>query len=80
MRELTVQELLAAAQQESKGEARRGQGRHGGQGGRSVLLQTKELLDPVEIGKLRQRWDSPFEVTAGPTPTPLHCLSGCCAA
>ncbi len=33
-----------------------------------MLLRTKELLDAADIGKVRQRWDGPFTVTARPSP------------
>ena len=36
--------------------------------GDSELLRTNELLDAANIGKLRQRWNGPFTVTACPSP------------
>ncbi len=33
-----------------------------------MLLQTKELLYTVNIGKLLQQWDTPFTVMAYPAP------------
>jgi hypothetical protein len=36
--------------------------------GDQMLLQTKELLDSADIGKLLQRWDCPFTVTTCPAP------------
>ncbi len=34
-----------------------------------MLLRTKGLLDAVEIGRQRPRWDGPFIVTACPIPS-----------
>jgi hypothetical protein len=66
--ELTVRELLAAAQQERKAKLDAGRVDTVFQVGDRVLLRTKELLDAAEIGKLRPRWDGPFTVTASPSP------------
>jgi hypothetical protein len=50
--------------------------------GDQVLLQTKELLDTEDIGKLLQKWEGPFTVTACPSPNAytlallqkMHCI------
>ena len=34
------------------------------QAGEEVILRTAELLDAADIGKLRPRWEGPFQVTA----------------
>ena len=62
--EATVRELLAAAQAERKAKLDAGRVEVGDQ----VLLRTKELLDAVDLGKLRPRWDGPFTGTACPSP------------
>jgi hypothetical protein len=66
--ELTVRELLAAAQQERKAKLDAGRVDTVFQVGDQVLLRTKELLDAADMGKLRPRWDGPFTVTACPSP------------
>ena len=66
--ELTVRELLAAAQQERKAKLDAGRVDTVFKVGDLVLLRTKELLDAADIGKLRPRWDGPFAVTACPGP------------
>ena len=76
--ELQVRELLAAAQQERKAKLDAGRINTVFTEGDQVLLQTKELLDAVDIGKLRPRWDGPFTVTACPSPT-AYTPAGWCA-
>jgi hypothetical protein len=66
--EVTVRELLAAAQTERKTKLDAGRVDTVFKVGDLVLLRTKELLDAVDIGKLRPRWDGPFRVTACPSP------------
>ena len=66
--ELTVRELLAAAQQERKVKLDAGRVDTVFKVGDRVLLRTKELLDAADIGKLRPRWEGPFTVTACPSP------------
>ena len=68
--QLTVHELLAAAQQASKMKLVAAAGRRDTvfKVGDRVLLRTKELLDAADIGKLRPRWDGPFTVTGCPSP------------
>ncbi len=61
--EVTVWELLAAAQAERKAKFDAGRVDMVFKVGDLVLL-TKELLDKADIGKLHPRWDSPFPVTA----------------
>ncbi len=73
--ELTVRELLAAAQTERKAKLDRVAGRVNTVSrfkvGDRVLLRTKELLEAADIGKLRPRWDGPFTVMACPSPNAL---------
>ena len=66
--ELTVRELLAAAQTERKAKLDSGRVDTVFKVGDRVLLRTKELLDAADIGKLRPRWDGPFTVMACPSP------------
>ncbi len=66
--ELTVRELLAAAQQERKAKLDAGRVDTVFKVGDRVLLRTKELLDAADIGKLQPRWDGPFTVTTCPSP------------
>ena len=68
--EVTVRELLAAAQAERKAKLDAGRVDTVFKVGDWVLLprRTKELLDAADIGKLRPRWDGPFTVTACPSP------------
>ena len=68
--ELSVRELLAAAQRERKANLKLDAGRVDTvfKVGDRVLLRTKELLDAADIGKLRPRWDGPFTVKACPGP------------
>ena len=66
--ELTVRELLAAAQTERKAKLDSGRVDTVFKVGDRVLLRTKELLDAADIGKLRPRWDGPFTVMACPNP------------
>jgi hypothetical protein len=66
--ELTVRELLAAAQRERKAKLDAGRVDTVFKVGDQVLLRTKELLDAADIGKLRPRWDGPFMVTDCPGP------------
>ena len=66
--ELTVRELLAAAQTERKAKLDAGRVDTVFKVGDRVLLRTKELLDAADVGKLRPRWDGPFTVTACPSP------------
>jgi hypothetical protein len=66
--EVTVRELLAAAQAERKAKLDPGRVDTVFQVGDKVLLRTQELLDAADIGKLRPRWDGPFVVTACPSP------------
>jgi len=66
--ETTVRELLAAAQAARKVKLDAGRVDTVFKVGDWVLLRTKELLDAADIGKLRPRWDGPFEVTACPGP------------
>ena len=66
--EVTVRELLAAAQAERKAKLDAGRVDTVFKVGDLVLLRTKELLDAADIGKLRPRWDGPFPVTACPSP------------
>ena len=66
--ELSVRELLAAAQRERKAKLDVGRVETVFKVGDRVLLRTKELLDAADIGKLRPRWDGPFTVTACPSP------------
>ena len=63
-----MRELLAAAQAERKAKLDAGRVDTVFKVGDRVLLRTKELLDAADIGKLRPRWDSPFTVTACPSP------------
>ncbi len=67
--EVTVRELLAAAQAERKTKLHAGRVDMVLKVGDLVLLRTKELLDAADIGKLRPRWDCHFRVTACPSPT-----------
>jgi len=62
--ELSVRELLAAAQRERKVKLDAGRVDTVFKVGDQVLLRTKELLDAADIGKLRPRWDGPFTVKA----------------
>ena len=62
--EQEVLALLHAAQQERKAALDPGRVDTVFQVGDEVLLRTKELLDSAEIGKLRPRWEGPFQVTA----------------
>ena len=55
--ELTVRELLAAAQRKRKVKLDAGRVDTLFKVGDQVLLQTKELLDAADIGKLQRRWD-----------------------
>ncbi len=57
-------ELLAAAQAARKAKLDAGRVDTSFKVGGQVLLQTKELLDAADIGKLRHWWDGPFMVTA----------------
>jgi hypothetical protein len=66
--ELSVRELLAAAQRERKVKLDAGRVDTVFKVGDQVLLRTKELLDAADIGKLRPRWDGPFTVQACPGP------------
>jgi hypothetical protein len=66
--ELTVRELLAAAQQARKAKLDTGRVDTVFKVGDRVLLRTKELLDAADIGKLRPRWNGPFTVTGCPSP------------
>ena len=66
--ELSVRELLAAAQRERKAKLDAGRVDTVFKVGDRVLLRTKELLDAADIGKLRPRWDGPFTVKACPGP------------
>ena len=66
--EATVRELLAAAQAARKAKLDVGRVDTVFKVGDRVVLLTKELLDAADIGKLRPRWDGPFEVTACPGP------------
>ncbi len=66
--EVTVLELLAAAQAERKAKLDAGLVDTVFKVGDRVLLRTKELLDAADMGKLRRRWDGPFTVTACPSP------------
>jgi hypothetical protein len=66
--ELTVRELLAAAQQARKAKLDAGRVDTVFKVGDLVLLRTKELLDAADIGKLRPRWDGPFTVTGCRSP------------
>jgi hypothetical protein len=66
--ELSVRELLAAAQQERKAKLDVGRVDTVFKVGDQVLLRTKELLDAADIGKLRPRWDGPFRVIECPSP------------
>ena len=66
--ELTVRELLAAAQQERKAKLDVGRVDTVFKVGDQVMLLTKVLLDAADMGRLRPRWDGPFAVTACPSP------------
>ncbi len=66
--ELTVRELLSAAQQERKAKLDAGRVDTVFKMGDQVLLRTKELLDAADIGKLLPQWDWPFTVMACPSP------------
>ena len=66
--ELSVRELLAAAQRERKAKLDAGRVDTVFKVGDRVLLRTQELLDAADIGKLRPRWDGPFTVKACPSP------------
>ena len=66
--ELSVRELLAAAQRERKAKLDAGRVDTVFKVGDRVLLRTQELLDAADIGKLRLRWDGPFTVKACPSP------------
>ena len=66
--ESTVRELLRAAQLDRKAKLDAGRVDTVFQVGDQVMLRTKELLDVADIGKLRPRWDGPFEVSAKPSP------------
>ena len=66
--EMSVRELLAAAQRERKTKLDAGRVDTVFKVGDQVLLRTKELLDAADIGKLRPRWDGPFTVQACPGP------------
>ncbi len=70
--EVTVQELLAAAQKERKAKLRVDTAFNLFKVGDQVmvLLRTKELLDAADIGKLRPQWDrdGPCTVMACPSP------------
>ncbi len=63
--ELSVRELLASAQRESKAKLDAGRVDTVFHVGNRVLLRTKDAAD---IGKLRSQWDGPFTVTACPSP------------
>jgi hypothetical protein len=78
--ELTVRELVAAAQQARKAKLDAGRVDTVFKVGGRVLLRTKELL--YDICKLWPRWDGPFTVTGAqaPTPTRLRSCGGCGAA
>ncbi len=78
-----MSKLLAAAQQERKAKLDAARVDTLFKVGDQVLLQTTELLDAADIGKLRPRWEGPFTVTAcpsAPTPTRSHSSGGCCVA
>jgi hypothetical protein len=66
--ERTVLELLLAAQLDRKAKLDAGRVDTVFKVGDQVLLRTKELLDVVDIGKLKPRWDGSFTVTATPSP------------
>jgi hypothetical protein len=66
--ELTVRELLAAAQQARKVKLDADRVDTVFKVGDRVLLRTKELLDAADIGKLRPRWNGPFTVMGCPSP------------
>ena len=66
--EATGRELLAAAQAGRKAKPDAGRVDTVCQVGDRVLLQTKELLDAADIGKLRQRWDGALTVPSGCSP------------
>jgi hypothetical protein len=66
--ELSVRELLAAAQRERKAKLDAGRVDTVFKVGDRVLLRTQELLDAADIGKLRPRWDGSFTVKACPSP------------
>jgi hypothetical protein len=66
--ELTVRELLAAAQQERKAKRDAVRADTVLEVGGPVLLRTKAPLDAADVGKLRPWWDGPSTVTARPSP------------
>jgi hypothetical protein len=66
--EVTVQELLAAAQVKRKATLNAGRVDSVFKFGDRVLLCIKELLDAADIGKLRPRRDGPFAVITWPSP------------
>ncbi len=66
--EVTVRELLAAAQAERKAKLDAGLVDTVFKVGGRVLLRTNELLDAADIAKLFPRWDCPFTVMACPSP------------
>ena len=63
------QALLHATQQERKAELDRGLVDTTFQVGDQVMLQTNELLDTANLGKLQQRWEGPFPLRS---PAPTH--------
>ena len=57
--EITVRELITAAQAACKVKLAAGRVDTVFKVGDQVLLRSKELLDAADIGKLRPRWDGP---------------------
>ena len=70
MRQVTeqVRALLLSAQQERKEQHDQHRREVTFQPGDQVLLATRQLTELAQVGKLRPRWQGPFEVLGSPSP------------